>query len=105
MTPEQFWYDEPRLLDVYVRKRELELDNINFSAWLFGLYSHYGVVVALANASPKKSSKEITYFEKPLDNFNSSKENKKDIVSTKKEINDNYRQQYNKWAKLGKKGV
>ena len=105
MTPEQFWYDEPRLLDVYVRKRELELDNINYSAWLFGLYSHYGVVVALANAFSKKSSKEITYFEKPLDNFDSSSYKKQSEIVAKEDFNKNYREQYNKWAKLGKKGV
>ena len=104
MTPEQFWYDEPRLLDVYVRKRELELDNINYSAWLFGLYSHYGIVVALANAFSKKSSKEITYFEKPLDNFDSSSLKGKP-EKTKQDVNKDYREQYNRWAKLGKKGV
>ena len=91
MTLDQFWYDEPRLLDVYVKKRELELDSINFEAWLIGLYNHYGVTVALANAFSDKSSKKSTYFEKPLEVFESSYKTTK-----QEEKKDNsYRKQYN----------
>lgn len=47
MTPEQFWYDDPALffnyLDAYERKNrqqyESEISKINFSAWLYGLYT------------------------------------------------------------------
>ena len=101
MTLDQFWYYEPRLLDVYVKKRELELDNINFEAWLIGLYNHYGVTIALANAFSDKSSKKSTYFEKPLEIFNSNNK----VAEKQENKDDNYRQQYNYWAKLGKKGV
>lgn len=101
MTLDQFWYYEPRLLDVYVKKRELELDNINFEAWLVGLYNHYGVTIALANAFSDKSSKKSTYFEKPLEIFNSNNK----VAKKQENKDDNYRQQYNYWAKLGKKGV
>lgn len=103
MTLDQFWYYEPRLLDVYVKKRELELDNINFEAWLIGLYNHYGVTIALANAFSDKGSKKSTYFEKPLEMFDSK--NRAANNSKKENKDDNYRQQYNYWAKLGKKGV
>lgn len=101
MTLDQFWYYEPRLLDVYVKKRELELDDINFNAWLVGFYSHYGVTVALANAFSDKGSKKSTYFEKPLELFNSNNK----TIKEPEQKNDKYRQQYNYWAKLGKKGV
>ena len=100
MTLDQFWYYEPRLLDVYVKKRELELDDINFEAWLVGLYNHYGVTIALANAFSDKGSKKSTYFEKPLELFNSEH-----AIREQEQKKDNYRQQYNYWAKLGKKGV
>lgn len=103
MTIDQFWYDEPRLLDVYVKKRELELDNINFQAWLFGFYSYYGTSIAITNAFSDKSSKKSTYFEKPLETFNFN--NKPAQAKTEIEKNDDYRQQFNHWAKLGKKGV
>ena len=101
MTLDQFWYYEPRLLDVYVKKRELELDSINYEAWLVGLYNHYGITIALANAFSDKGSKKSTYFEKPLDLLESS------YKATKKQENkdDSYRKQHNYWAKLGKKGV
>ena len=101
MTLDQFWYYEPRLLDVYVKKRELELDDINFNAWLIGLYNHYGVTIALANAFSDKGSKKSTYFEKPLEPFSSNNK----TVKQKEQKTDEYRQQYNYWAKLGKKGV
>lgn len=47
MTPEQFWYDDPALffnyLDAYERKNrqqyESEISKINFSAWLYGVYT------------------------------------------------------------------
>lgn len=100
MTLDQFWYDEPRLLDVYVKKREKELDDINYQSWLIGLYNHYGVTIALANAFSDKGSKKSTYFEKPLELFDSSYS-----AIKKEQKKEDYRQQYNHWAKLGKKGV
>ena len=101
MTLDQFWYYEPRLLDVYVKKRELELDSINFNAWLLGFYNYYGVTTALANAFRDKGSKASTYFEKPLEAFDShkQKQNKQQGVA------NDYRAQTNYWAKLAKKGV
>lgn len=99
MTLDQFWYDEPRLLDVYVKKREKELDDINFQSWLIGFYNHYGITIALANAFSNKSSKKSTYFEKPLELFNSNYKKKKENKD------DEYRTKHNYWAKLGKKGV
>lgn len=97
MTPNQFWYDEPRLLDVYIKKRELELDVINYNSWLIGLYVENAVAVVLSNAFGSEGSKEITYFEKPLDNFNYNK-----IEENKPEMT--YQEQKNIWAKFGKKG-
>ena len=102
MTPNEFWYDEPRLLQSYIKKRELELDNINYVAWLFGLYNYHGFATSINNAFSDKSSKKSTYFEKPLDLFNKEQNNKK----INKEIsNVKYQTQFNYWAKIGKKGV
>lgn len=102
MTPNEFWYDEPRLLQSYIKKREMELDNINYVAWLFGLYNYQGFGSILNNAFSKKGSKKSTYFEKPLDLFN--KEQPK-INVNKGNFDVKYRQQLNYWAKIGKKGV
>lgn len=102
MTPNEFWYSEPRLLQSYIKKRELELDNINYVSWLIGLYVHQGFGVVLNNAFSSKSSKKSTYFEKPLDIFNENKEKK---LESKEDMNVKYHEQYNYWAKFGKKGV
>lgn len=97
MTPNQFWYDEPRLLDVYIKKRELELDVINYNSWLIGLYVENAVAVVLSGILGDNSAKKQTYFEKPLDVFNYNK-----TVEKKPEMT--YQQQKNIWAKFGKKG-
>lgn len=98
MTPNEFWYDEPRLLDSYIKKRELELDTINYQSWLIGLYVNKAVGTVLENAFSKKGSIQSTYFEKPLEELNSTKK----IVQ---EQQTTYKEQYNIWAKFGKKGV
>lgn len=102
MTPNEFWYSEPRLLQSYIKKRELELDNMNYVSWLIGLYVHQGFGVVINNAFSDKSSKKSTYFEKPLDLFNEEQPNKKE---NSKKLNVKYQAQYNHWAKIGKKGV
>lgn len=102
MTPNEFWYDEPRLLQSYIKKRELELDNINYVAWLFGLYNHQSFAVTISNAFSDKSSKKSTYFEKPLDLFNEKQDSK---IANKEKMNVKYQTQFNYWAKIGKKGV
>ena len=103
MTPNEFWYSEPRLLQSYIKKRELELDNINYNAWLIGLYVYQGFGVIINNAFSDKSSKKSTYFEKPLDLFN--EKSQKEEIKDKKDMNVKYQEQYNYWAKIGKKGV
>lgn len=100
MTPNEFWYDEPRLLQSYIKKRELELDNINYVSWLIGLYVHQGFGVVINNAFSDKSSKKITYFEKPLDLFDMDSKN-----TNKKTAQIEYQEQFNYWARIGKKGV
>ena len=101
MTPNEFWYSEPRLLQSYIKKRELELDNINYVSWLIGLYVHQGFGVVLNNAFSDKSSKKSTYFEKPLDLFNE----KGQQMENKQDMEVKYQEQFNYWAKIGKKGV
>lgn len=54
MTPNQFWDEEPRLLECYIRKKELERDDINNNAWLFGIYTTKAFGTVLANAFGKK---------------------------------------------------
>lgn len=99
MTNYEFWYEEPCLLNSYIKKRELELDAMNYQAWLFGLYNYGAFSTVLSNAFSKEGSKQSTYFEKPLDEFNS----KYDKSPSKSK--DDFRKQTNYWSKIGKKGV
>lgn len=72
MSPEQFWDDDPSLffnyLDAFEQKREtemkIELEKINFTAWLNGVYIDYAL--AVNNPLAKRKGK---YLEKPY-NFN-----------------------------------
>lgn len=103
MTADEFWNGEPRLLSSYVRKHELERDEINYQSWLIGLYVYKAVGTVLGNVFSSKSSINNTYFEKPLQELDS---NYIAEYEAKKEIKDvSYRQNVNYWAKLGKKGV
>lgn len=104
MTPSEFWYEEPSLLNSYIKKRELHLDETNYQAWLFGFYFCNAMSVVLSNAFGKKGSKKSTYFEKPLEEFNSNYVNKKPKITNANKDNE-YRKSVNYWAKLGKKGV
>lgn len=101
MTVEEFWYGEPRVFSSYIRKHELELDEMNYNSWLIGLYVHKSMGVILGNAFSSKGSIKDTYFERPLEQLNSNYiEKKKKKVETK---DADYRTQVNYWAKLGRK--
>lgn len=97
MTPNQFWYDEPRLLDAYIKKKELDLDVINYNSWLIGLYTEKALSVVLSHAFSENSTEE--YFNSPLDCFNYEKQEKQEAKQKM-----TYREQKNAWSKFGKKG-
>ena len=99
MTPTQFWEDEPRLINSYIRKHELELDESNYKSWLIGLYSYEAVSVALSKAfSDKGKADNINYFEKPIEELFSNYEEHKEQTSK------DFRKSVNYWAKFAKKG-
>ena len=102
MTVNEFWYGEPRVFSSYIRKHELELDEMNYNSWLIGLYVHKAIGVVLGNAFSNKSSIKDTYFEKPLEQLNSNYVEMKE--EQKEEIKDlKHQTQVNYWAKLGRK--
>ena len=103
MTADEFWNGEPRLFSSYIKKREQELDDINYQSWLIGLYVYKAVGTALGDAFSSKSSIKNTYFGKPLEELNSNyiEEHKEKIENKDKD----YRKNVNYWAKFGKKGV
>lgn len=70
MTHDQFWDDDPWLVDVFRRAHNLKIEARNQELWLQGLYIHNAFDVVMANfgrgLSGKKSGKEHTYIEKPI---------------------------------------
>jgi len=103
MTVKEFWNEEPRLLSSYIKKHEKELDEINYQSWLVGLYVYKAVGTVLGNAFSAKSSIKNTYFEKPLEEFESNYIIEYEIKKESKDIS--YRKNVNYWSKIGKKGV
>ena len=103
MTVKEFWNEEPRLLSSYIKKHEKELDEINYQSWLVGLYVYKAVGTVLGNAFSTKSSINNTYFEKPLEEFESNYIIEYEIKKESKDIS--YRKNVNYWSKIGKKGV
>ena len=77
MSYEQYWEMSPYLAidyrKAYRMKREIE----NEQAWIQGFYTHYAVVIALANAFSKRGAKKQNYIEKPIEIFPLTEEEKK----------------------------
>ena len=87
----------------YIKKHELELDEINDQSWLIALYIQKAVETAICNCFRKDGTEPISvYMEKPLNSFYSNYKK-----NNEKETNDinNYRCDVNYWSKLKKKGA
>lgn len=89
MPLQEFWNDDPDLLwtyrNLYMQKMEQDLEiekqMINYKAWLQGLYNNRAIVSAL--------SKEVQYFEKPIE-LNSKP---KTVEEKRKELMDKIKEQ------------
>lgn len=102
MTPTQFWEEEPRLVNSYIRKHELELDEFNYKSWLLSVYTFNAVSTAITlTFADEKHRKNIQYFNKPIEEFyiNKKHEQKDEIT-----LSEKHRNKVNYWAKFGKKG-
>ena len=64
MNYEQYWCQDPLLINSYIKAEEYRLMNRNREAWLQGLYNHIGLNVSLSNAFSKHS--HAKYLEKPI---------------------------------------
>lgn len=84
MPLQEFWNDDPDLLwtyrDLYTKKMEqdikLQQEMINYQSWLQGLY--------IQRAIASNFSKQVRYFEKPID-FNAKPKTKQEIAQKIKE--------------------
>ena len=67
MTYEQYWYDDPMLINAYIRADEIKQRRRNNEMWLQGLYVYQAVgsLIHLANPFSKKH-KADRYMKKPI---------------------------------------
>lgn len=102
MTPTQFWEEEPRLVNSYILKHQMELDEFNYKSWLLNVYTYKAVSTSIGQAfASKKDINKIKYFERPIEEFYVNKINKeqKEII-----VNNKHRNKVNYWAKFKRKG-
>lgn len=64
MTYEQYWYDEPKLINAYIKAEEIKTIKRNNEMWLQGLYNHISLNTSLSNALSKHS--HAKYPEQPI---------------------------------------
>lgn len=103
MTEEQIWHGDPRMFRAYLTKWELQKTYDNEQAWRQGIYNMQGLSVILGGMFSQKGSKEITYFEKPLKEFDYIVEDEK-VKNNNEDYKDmKVKQQYNYWAKFKEK--
>ncbi len=71
MSYGEFWEGDAALpkfyREAYKIKQEREREQINFAAWLNGLYTAKAYSVVLGNAFSKKGAQPLEYFDKPID--------------------------------------
>lgn len=66
MTPQEFWYGDPKLAKSYIKAYEIKLDNENTSHWLNGIYTMNAFSVVIGNAFGR-GGKSLEYFKKPIE--------------------------------------
>ena len=102
MSSKEFWEEDPQLYwsyrTFYLKKMQLEAEELNYKSWLYGSYSHLAVSIALNNAFSKK---KLKYPEKPY-GLKDNKAKTELQEKLEKEPNKDIRQQieYNYWARL-----
>lgn len=67
MTYEQYWYDEPSLLNRYIKAEEYRRVRRNQEMWLQGLYVHIAIGDLVPIINPlSKDHKAKPYLKKPI---------------------------------------
>lgn len=85
MTPEQFWVQDPSLFWVYKRVKENivreEIDRLNYSAWLYGLYVREAIVSSF-NDKHRYPSEPLSTGIKEISEEEVKKKEEKEIRKT-----------------------
>ena len=100
MSEKEFWDDDPQLYwsyqTFYLKKKEFDIEQLNYNAWLSGIYTLLALNQSLSNTFGKKGQQKEIYPQEPI---KFDKHDKK-IIYTKEEKEINYVQEFNSWARL-----
>ncbi len=66
MPRKEFWHGDSWAAWEYREAFKRQLDHESWLAWLQGLYSHYGVAIAINNALRKKGTRAEEYIKEPI---------------------------------------
>jgi hypothetical protein len=73
MSYEQFWYGDAESYWAYrtafLKARELDMQEANHKAWLYGMYNYKAFSVVEYNVNKEKGREPDSYFEEPMDIF------------------------------------
>jgi len=101
MSEKEFWEDDPQLYwayqTFYLKKKENDLEEMNYNAWLKGIYVLSALNQSLSGVFGKQGQSKDIYPKEPI-NFKQEKQNKKEY--TKEEKEEHYVQEFNSWARI-----
>ena len=104
MTPEQYWYDNPRLILNYEKKYQDEMLRKRQEAWLFGAYvkSALSSTILVAGLADKDTSKKMPkYADMPMP---TNDEGEVEMSETAKELErERFYRYLHKLAKINNK--
>ena len=66
MTNQEFWEEEPRLIDSFYKYYKEKQKADDYNQWKQGVYFHNAVGVVLYNSFRKKTDKPEAYLKEPL---------------------------------------
>lgn len=86
MTPEQYWYDDVRLIEDYAKAKRIERRQQNEDMWYQGYYDYtaLGAFREILPAFPKKGAKIYPYLSAPVPLDADEKEEREEREAQKK---------------------
>ena len=91
MTYDQYWYGEPKLINLFIKAEKLKQRKRNNEMWLQGLYIYQAVGGLIHLANPfSKEHRAKPYLKQP-------------IPLTQEEVEEQEREKYNRFVEYMKK--
>lgn len=101
MSDKEFWDDDPQLYwayqTFYLKSKEMEIEQINYNAWLQGIYVLSALNQSLSGVFGKKGQKKDIFPKEPIDFKKLVKEQR---ILTKEEKDKQIANDFNAWARI-----